>query len=208
MPCHPETLLNEPCGFCLPRSPCLLTRILAQPASTPTSAAAVSRPFPPHFLSCCPLCVWEEAQAQSKQRQCFRNKSGLQSIFSSCRVCPINSACCALLRLVAQSCLTLLDPMDCSPPGSSVHGDSAGKNTRVGCHVLHQGIFPMQGSNPGLPHCRRILYQLSYQGSPRLSIPKSRRAKATDLAWFPVVGPGPGLTSQGANITHQPVLPS
>ena len=118
------------------------------------------------------------------------------------------SICCALLRLVAQSCLTLLDPMDCSPPGSSVHGDSPGKNARVGCHVLHQGIFPMQGSNPGLPHCRRILYQLSYQGSLRLSIPKSRRAKATDLAWFPVVGPGPGLTSQGANITHQPVFPS
>ena len=38
--------------------------------------------------------------------------------------------------------------MDCSPPGSSVHGDSAGKNTGVGCHALLQGIFPTQGSNP------------------------------------------------------------
>ena len=37
--------------------------------------------------------------------------------------------------LVAQSCLTLRDPMDCSPPGSSVHGDSPGKNTEVGCHA-------------------------------------------------------------------------
>ena len=32
--------------------------------------------------------------------------------------------------------------MDCSPPGSSVHGDPPGKNTRVGYHALHQGIFP------------------------------------------------------------------
>ena len=68
--------------------------------------------------------------------------------------------------LVAQSCLTLCDPMACSPIGSSVLGDSSGKNTRVGCHALLQGIFPPQGSNPGLPHCRRILYQLSYRGSP------------------------------------------
>ena len=47
-----------------------------------------------------------------------------------------------------------IDPMDCSPPGSSVHGDSPGKNAGVGCHVLLQGIFPIQGSNPGLLHCR------------------------------------------------------
>ena len=65
--------------------------------------------------------------------------------------------------LVAQ-CPTLCNPMDCSPPGSSVHGDSPGKNTGVGCHALLQGIFPTQGSNPGLLHCRQILYQLSYQG--------------------------------------------
>ena len=43
--------------------------------------------------------------------------------------------------------------MDCSPPGSSVHEDSPGKNTGVGCHAFLQGIFPTQGSNPGLPHC-------------------------------------------------------
>ena len=48
--------------------------------------------------------------------------------------------------LVAQSCPTLCNPMDCSPPGSSVHGDSPGKNTGVGCHALLQGIFPTQGS--------------------------------------------------------------
>ena len=40
--------------------------------------------------------------------------------------------------------------------------DSPSKNTGVGCHFLLQGIFPTQGLNPGLLHCRQILYQLSY----------------------------------------------
>ena len=44
-----------------------------------------------------------------------------------------------------QSCPTLCNPMDCSPPGFSVPADSPGKNTGVGCHVLLQGIFPTQG---------------------------------------------------------------
>ena len=55
--------------------------------------------------------------------------------------------------------------MDCSPPGSSVHGDSLSKNTGVGCRALLQGIF--QGSNPGLPHCRQILYHLSHEERPK-----------------------------------------
>ena len=42
------------------------------------------------------------------------------------------------------------------------------QNTGVGCHALLQGIFPIQGLNPGLPHCRRILYQLSHKGNPRI----------------------------------------
>ena len=60
-----------------------------------------------------------------------------------------------------------LDPMDCSLPGSSVHRDSPGKNTRGSYHALLQGIFPTQGLNSGLPHCRWILYHLNHQGSPR-----------------------------------------
>ena len=43
--------------------------------------------------------------------------------------------------------------------------DSPDKNTGVGCHALFQGIFPTQGSNLGLLHCRQILYRLSPQGS-------------------------------------------
>ena len=73
-----------------------------------------------------------------------------------------------MLCLVAQLCLTICDLRDCSLPGPSVHGSSSGKNTGVGCCALLQGIFPLQGLNPGLPRCRRILYHLSYQESPRI----------------------------------------
>ena len=55
---------------------------------------------------------------------------------------------------VAESCPTLCDPL------------SPGQNTGVGGLCLLQGIFPTQGLNPGLPHCRHILYQLSHKGSP------------------------------------------
>ena len=64
----------------------------------------------------------------------------------------------------SQLCLTLCDPMGCSPPGSSVAWNSPGKNTGVHCHALLQGIFPTQESNPGLLHCRWILYCLIHQG--------------------------------------------
>ena len=60
---------------------------------------------------------------------------------------------------VTQSCLTLCDPMD-----YTLHG-ILGQNTGVGSRSLLQRIFPTQGSNPGLPHCRWILYQLSYKGN-------------------------------------------
>ena len=65
-----------------------------------------------------------------------------------------------VLCLVTQSCPTVCNPMDYNPCGSSVLGDSQGKNTIVGCHALLQGIFQTQGSNWGLWHCRQIPYQL------------------------------------------------
>ena len=78
---------------------------------------------------------------------------------------PKRSPGIASLLSVTQSCPTLWDPMDCSPPHSSVRGTLPGRNTRVGSHSLLQGIFPTQGSNPGLLHCRQILYCLSHQGN-------------------------------------------
>ena len=78
----------------------------------------------------------------------------------------LGSMCVGALCLFAQSCPTLRDPKNHSPPGSPVQAGSPGKNIRVGCHALLQGIFPTQGLSPGLPHCRRILYCLSHLGSP------------------------------------------
>ena len=63
--------------------------------------------------------------------------------------------------LVAQSCPTLCDRMDCSPPGFSVHGILQENNTGVDNHSLLQGIFPTQGSSLGLLNHRQILYHLS-----------------------------------------------
>ena len=97
-----------------------------------------------------------------------------------------------------QLCLIICGPMDCSLPVSFAHGifqarileseseshsvmsnslwpyrlyspwNSPGQHTGVGSLSLLQGIFPIQGSNPGLPHCRWILYQLSHKGSPKI----------------------------------------
>ncbi|KAF4026521.1 hypothetical protein G4228_018658 [Cervus hanglu yarkandensis] len=58
--------------------------------------------------------------------------------------------------------------MDHSLPGAFVLGDSPGKNTRVGCHALLQGISPTQGSNSGLQYYRLTLYHLSHQGNPTI----------------------------------------
>ena len=119
-----------------------------------------------------------------------------------------------VLCSVTQLCPTLRDPMDCSLPGSSVHGDFPGNNTGVGWHALFQGIFPIQGSNPSLSHCRWILYHLSHReaheswsgqpipspgnlphpgikpGSPALqadSLPAELPGKPTSLGIYPII---------------------
>ena len=92
----------------------------------------------------------------------------------------------AIVNLVVQSCPTFCNLMDYSLPGSSIHGDSPGKNTGVGCHALLQGIFPTQGSNPGLPHCRWILCHPNHQGSP-VSLDKLQEIVKDREAWHAVV---------------------
>ena len=74
---------------------------------------------------------------------------------------PEKPKCCSQFSSVAQSCLTLCNPINRGAWWATVHGDSPGKNTGVGCHALLQGIFPTTGLNPGLPHCRRTLYWVS-----------------------------------------------
>ena len=73
----------------------------------------------------------------------------------------------ALCLMLSHSVMShSLQPHGLQPTGSSIHGDSPGKSTGVGCHALLQGILPTQGSNPGLPHFRQILYWLSSPGRP------------------------------------------
>ena len=81
---------------------------------------------------------------------------------------------------VTQSCPTLCDPMDYSPPGFSVHGILQERILEwVACHSLLQGIFLTQRSNLGL-HCRQILYHLSHQGSPYDTINNSYLTSCLD----------------------------
>ena len=64
--------------------------------------------------------------------------------FLACKKYSINEDYVIIVCVCAQllqSCPTLCDPVDSSPPGSSVHGDSPGKNTGAGCHFLLQGII-------------------------------------------------------------------
>ena len=58
--------------------------------------------------------------------------------------------------------------------------DFQGKSPGVGCHFLLQGIFPTQGSNPGLSHCRQTLYPLSHQGS---NLPRLKKKKNGGKKW-------------------------
>ena len=66
----------------------------------------------------------------------------------------------------------LCNPMDCSLPASSAHGDTPGKNTGVGCHILLQGIFLTQGSNLrllGLLHWQAGSLPLAPLGKPPIT---------------------------------------
>ena len=74
-----------------------------------------------------------------------------------------------VLCLVIQLCPTLCNPTDCSPPGSSVHGDSPGKDTGVGNLFLLQGIFPTQESSRGLPALQADSLLAELSGKPSLA---------------------------------------
>ena len=80
----------------------------------------------------------------------------------------------SVLCLVAQPWLTLGDPVDYSPPGSSVHGilwaRNLGKNTGVGRCALLQETFPNPGIKSSSPAFRQILYHLRHLGSPRILV--------------------------------------
>ena len=104
------------------------------------------------------------------------------SMFGKMGSCICNLLAC----LVARSCPTLCDTLDCSPPGSSVHGIFSGKNTGVGCPFLLREIFPTQGLNLHLLrllHCRQILYlvTMTLDLTVTLNFPE-----ISPSSWFPL----------------------
>ena len=73
----------------------------------------------------------------------------------------VRGGMCTRAGMCARSCLTLCNPMDCGPPGFSVHWVLQTRILALGCHALLQWIFPTQGLSPHLLHllhCKRVLY--------------------------------------------------
>ena len=122
---------------------CLLTHTLSNKALRDPRVAAGHAQWPPR------LWASHGAQFAAPNLTAFLGESGLSG--------PSEVK-------VAQSCPTFWDPMDCSPPGSSVHGILQARILKWVAIPLPQGIF--WGSNLGLLHCRQILCHLSHQGSP------------------------------------------
>ena len=122
------------------------------------------------------FCIWNTADQPHLGVQVGDGLSG----FSLCRfeqekcrrrawvysVCVCACVCvCVSVGLVARLCLTLCDPMDCSPPGSSIHGISQARLLGVGCHLLLQGDLPDPGIKPMSPAWKADSLPLSYDGS-------------------------------------------
>ena len=131
--------------------------------------------FPPqHFQGQLILIYCNHASLPSIILLVFPGRTHLLiiQILSACldiyRMCVCVCVCvCVWVYMLSHSVMSdSLQPH--SLPGYSVYGDSPGKNTRVGCHALLQGIFSTQGSNPGLPYFRQIIYQLSHKRSPTI----------------------------------------
>ena len=83
------------------------------------------------------------------------------------------------VKVKSFSCVWLWDPMDCNLQGSSVHGIFQARILERGCHFLLQEIFPMQGLNPGLPHCRQTFYVWAMREGTRLERQKSLPSELT-----------------------------
>ena len=95
---------------------------------------------------------------------------------------------CVRRSVVSDSLL----PMDCSSPGSSVLGILQARILEWEAIPFSRGIFPTQGSNLGLPHCRQILYHLSHQRSPNtplaVSLARSKLPSKLGLCCFLCLG--------------------
>ena len=96
---------------------------------------------------------------------CPLHKAPMRSVWWALPI-PYPMSLSPLKALVAQSCPILCDPLDSSPPGSSVHGLLQARILEWVSISFSRGIFPTQGLNLNLLHCKQMLYCLSHQGSP------------------------------------------
>ena len=128
---------------------CVMLPSPLPPISTPSARTLSLAPSSPFLLASWPSRTWNQlSSAAVLSRHHLLNR-----LCTSCfKFYLFNHI---LSAHVLQSCLILWDPVDCSSLGSSVHGDSPGKNTGVGCHALLQGIILTQGSNL---HLLRLLH--------------------------------------------------
>ena len=158
-------------------SPCLRLPVSVPESAPPVVPCFSSLPGPhasPYQCPClsqhpmCPSFPGFQPPAGLSSPHLFSLSSSAGSAISGSLESPIKRVGRAVL-----SCSVVSDSVTpwtvWSPPGSSVLGDSPGKNTGVSSLSLLQGIFLTQGSNPGLLHCRQILYHMSHQGSPQIN---------------------------------------
>ena len=107
---------------------------------------------------------WEEVRGD--------NFPGVSNVFT-CLGSETLTSLCSGLYIQSESCSVVSD--SCDPMVYTVHGILQARITGVCSLSLLQGIFPTQGWNPGLLHCRRILYQLSHKGSLPIQQPWKRQ---------------------------------
>ena len=130
-----------------------------------------------YWWLCLPLFLFSECGNLLPLFFCSAAPCQIKHLFSHCPACMHAQS--------LQSCPTLCNPMDCSPPGSSVHGISPGKNTGVGCYVLLQRIFLTQGLNLSLLwllHCQWILYHWATREDPHG--PRFYLSSSSNPPWY------------------------
>ena len=128
---------------------------------------------------------------KSKEKGRGSKHTFLQGRHERTRVCVCVGGC---VSAPSQSCLTLYDPMDCSPPGSSVHGILQARVLEWGAISSSRSIFPIQDSNLGLLHWGQILYPPSYEGCLSHSVvSNSLRPRESQHTRPPCPSPTPGV---------------
>ena len=96
----------------------------------------------------------------------IRMAKSLRCLLESIRTLLISSCCCLLTKLCLSCVWLFCEPMDCSPPGSSLHGISQARILEWVAISFSQGVFPTPGLNPSLLHWQADSFPLSHQGSP------------------------------------------